>query len=132
MAGYKKVFNPGGQLTDDTLATWGGVTSVDVDRVTRSGGLVPIKLISSGTDENGNGTKRYYCADGEQITKVKAVGNGLINAVITLHDMKGVEVVSAMSIEDADEVNGPFSKVLFLINDATHTHGVVWVKKGSS
>jgi len=107
-------------------------TVVTVPRAQRPGNLVVHYLDSGGADDNTQSSKRYYCQPGEQIVKVKAIHNVNDLPVISLWDLDGVAIVASASVEDADEIMGPFGKVLFhAAAGGEDSNGMVWIKRGA-
>jgi hypothetical protein len=122
MSLYKKVFD----------TSTGDVTSVTIDRVTRSGQTKIVRLGSQTTNtEYSSAAGTYEAKRGEQIVKVKVTGNASADAPVDLWLMDGSALISGQGVEDADEFNGPFSKVT--VGDAAgpvQAFCLVYIRKG--
>jgi|LULN01.1.fsa_nt_gb hypothetical protein len=121
MSLYKKVFD----------TSTGVVTSVTIDRVTRSGQTKIVRLGSQTTNsEYSSDPGAYEAKRGEQIVKVKVTGNASADAPVDLWLMDGTQLISGQGVEDADEFNGPFSKVQ--VGDTATSAGfcLVYIKRG--
>jgi len=100
----------------------GAEESLDMDHVSRPGNDT-IKFLSG---------SEYICPRGCMIVKVKATGNTVIGTdtdiglwSIGADTSAAADIVAALTVEDADEISGPFSKV------SSSLKALIWVRTGA-
>ena len=84
--------------------------TLNIDTISR-GRVKPVYL-------EGDATDTYTCASHETITYVKFTGNAAIDVKCKLWDMEGNLIdLSTTGVEDADSIQGPFSKAEVITDD---------------